>query len=78
MWEEARSGIALKTEGGVVVLLSREGSRRFIKDSGRVEEIRVLGVYGWRKEDAEPEWRKTYASNRWGIPLCEVVLRRGE
>ncbi len=77
-WEETRSGIILKTAEDGVALLSRDGSRRFIQHAGQVEEIRVLGVYGWRKEDAEPEWRKTYATNRWGIPLCEVVLRREE
>ena len=76
-WEETRSGIALKAEGMVMARLSKEGTRRFIQHADRVEEIRVLGIYGWRKEDAEPEWRKTCAANLWGIPLCEVVLRRG-
>ncbi len=75
-WEETRSGIALKADGTVLALLSRDGTRRFIQSADRVDEIRVLGIYGWRKEDAEPEWRKTCAAKRWGIPLCEVVLRR--
>ena len=74
-WAEDSSGILLQAGRCPVAMLSREGSRRFRGWTGRVEAVRVLGVYGWRKEDVEPEWRSTYVADRWGVPLCEVVLR---
>ncbi|HPT15976.1 MAG TPA: ATP-dependent helicase, partial [Kiritimatiellia bacterium] len=74
-WAEDSSGILLLAGRRPVASLSREGSRKFRNWTGRVATVRVLGVYGWRKEDVEPEWRGTYLADRWGVPLCEVVLR---
>ena len=74
-WAEDPAGILLKAGRCPVAMLSREGTRRFRDWSGRVEAVRVLGVYGWRKEDVVPEWRNTYVADCWGVPLCEVVLR---
>ena len=74
-WAEDPAGILLKAGRCPVAMLSREGTRKFRGWIDRVESVLVLGVYGWRKEDVEPEWRSTYVIDRWGVPLCEVVLR---
>ena len=74
-WAENSGGILLQAGLGPVAMLSREGSRKFRAWADRVEFVRVLGVYGWRQEDVGAEWRGTYVADRWGVPLCEVVLR---
>ncbi len=43
----------------------------------RVDALRVLGVYGWRREDVGAGWRNTCVTDRWGVPLCEAVVRSG-
>ena len=73
--EERKGAVFLKRGGCAVAMLSTEGSRAFGEMAGRVEEIRVLGVYLWRKEDVGPEWRNTCVAERWGVPLCELALR---
>lgn len=74
-WADEKSGIVLKRNGCAVAMLSAEGARAFREDAGRLEKIRVMGVYGWRREDAEPEWRNTCVAERWGIPLCEAEIK---
>jgi len=74
-WAENSGGILLRAGCCPVAMLSREGTRKFRAWADRVEFVRVLGVYGWRQEDVGAEWRSTYVADRWGVPLCEVVLR---
>ena len=58
-----------------VAMLSAAGAEWFRRHGERVEALRVLGVYGWRREDVGAEWRNTCVTDRWGVPLCEVVVR---
>ena len=77
-WVNHPDGVLLKAGDGAVAMLSRSAAQLFREQAERIEEIRVLGVYVWRKEDSTPEWRSACAVNRWGVPLCEVVLRAGQ
>ena len=74
-WAEDKSGVILRHRACAVAMLSAEGARSIREDLKRLERIRVMGVYGWRREDAEPEWRNTYVAERWGIPLCEAEFK---
>ena len=74
-WAESPRGIVLKTNQGVVALLSKSSSQQFYEWEPSIEKIRVLGVYVWRKEDNEPEYQDRCGVDQWGVPLCEVVLR---
>jgi len=74
-WKESSRGIVLKTDHGAVALLSKLSSQRFREWEPRIEGIRVLGVYVWRKEDNEPDYQDRCGVDQWGVPLCEVVLR---
>jgi ATP-dependent DNA helicase RecQ len=80
-WRETEAGIVLEREGRAIAKLSAEGLGRFKEASGRIRDIRVLGVYGWRKIDNHPDWIDSFAIDRWGVPLCEIALdfreRRG-
>jgi hypothetical protein len=58
-----------------VAMLSAAGAEWFRRHGERVEALRVLGVYGWRREDVGAEWRNTCVTDRWGVPLCEAVVR---
>ena len=64
----------METESCVVAKLSQSAIKRFRERVECIEEIRVLGVYAWRKEDNAPEWQGTCTMDQWGVPLCEVVL----
>ena len=75
-WLAQRTGVKLKTGGCAVAMLSQAATQLFCEQADRVEDVRVLGVYAWRKEDGAPEWRGTCIVDQWGVPLCEVVLRR--
>ena len=77
-WANHPEGVLLKTGDCAVAMLSRAATRLFREQAHRVEVVRVLGVYAWRKEDAASEWRGNCAVDRWGVPLCEVVWRWDE
>ena len=77
-WTHHPDCVLLKAGDGAVAMLSRSAAQLFCERAERIEEIRVLGVYVWRKEDSTPEWRNTCAVDRWGVPLCEVVLRSAQ
>lgn len=74
-WLDHRGDILLKTGDGTVAMLSRSAGARFREYRDKIEEIRVLGVYKWRKEDGGPEHRDGCVADQWGVPLCEAVLR---
>jgi len=74
-WSSERGRILLKAGACPVARLSQAGAQRFGIWADRVEEVRVLGIYGWRREDAEPEWRASCTAEQWGVPLCEAVVR---
>ena len=74
-WAESSAGILLKAGRCTIAKLSREGTRKFRDWADRVEFVQVLGIYGWRKEDGGPEWINAYVADRWGVPLCEAVLK---
>jgi ATP-dependent DNA helicase RecQ len=76
-WVEDSAGILLRSGRCTVAMLSLEGSKQFRTQADQVEAVHVRGVYGWRKQDVQPEWRNTYTADRWGVPLCEVVLQGG-
>ena len=67
--------VLLKVDSHPVAKLSGAGSEWFRRHAERVDALRVLGVYGWRREDAGPEWRNACVTDRWGVPLCEAVVR---
>ena len=74
-WLDHRGDSVLKTGDGTVAMLSRSAGARFREYRDKIEEIRVLGVYKWRKEDGGPEHRDGCVADQWGVPLCEAVLR---
>ncbi len=74
-WTNHQDGVLLKAGDVTVAMLSRSATQLFREQAELIEEIRVLGIYVWRKEDNTPEWRKTCTAARWGVPFCEVVLR---
>ena len=76
-WQEKEGMILLKAGNCLVAKLSEAGTRWFQQHADRVDTVRVLGVYGWRREDVGAEWRNTCVVDRWGVPLCEVVVRAG-
>ncbi len=76
-WDVREDAVLLKAGSTSVAKLSAAGSEWFRRHAERVEALRVLGVYGWRREDVGEEWRNTCVADRWGVPLCEVVVRSG-
>ena len=77
-WEVREDAVLLKAGSESVAMLSVAGAEWFRRHAERVEALRVLGVYGWRREDVDPEWRNTCVTDRWGVPLCEAVVRRSQ
>ena len=74
-WMSAAGRVIFKAGTCPVARLSQAGAQRFGAWADRVEEVRVLGIYGWRREDADPEWRASCTAEEWGVPLCEAVVR---
>ena len=74
-WANHPEGVLLKAGDCAVAKLSRAAVGWFRERESRIEAVRVLGVYAWRKEDCAAEWRGSVVADRWGLPLCEVVLR---
>jgi ATP-dependent DNA helicase RecQ len=75
-WDIRADAVFLKSDSASVAMLSAAGAEWFRRHAEQVEALRVLGVYGWRREDVGPEWRNTCVTDRWGVPLCEAVVRR--
>ncbi|MDY0144565.1 MAG: RecQ family ATP-dependent DNA helicase [Kiritimatiellia bacterium] len=75
-WEVRENLILLKAGTRPVAKVSEASAQWFRQHVDQIETIRVSGVYGWRKEDVRSEWRNTCKTDRWGVPLCEVVLNQ--
>jgi ATP-dependent DNA helicase RecQ len=75
-WCNHSGGVLLSVGNCTVAKLSRSATQLFREQADRVVEVRVLGVYVWRKEDSPPERRENCVIDCWEVPLCEVVLRR--
>lgn len=62
-------------DGTAVAKLSAAGRERWAEALGTVESVRVAAVVEWRAEDTDPAYHDRLRSERWRVPVAEVVYR---
>ncbi len=62
-------------DGGDVAALSAEGRRRWADRLEHVEAVRVMAMVERRAESSEGEHRARLRSERWEVPVAEVIWR---
>jgi ATP-dependent DNA helicase RecQ len=59
--------------GRVVARLSRAGTERYRDRLAQITEVRVVAMLRRQRSDEQPEFQNRCRSDRWEVPLVEVV-----
>ncbi|MEX2382157.1 MAG: hypothetical protein WD490_07230 [Opitutales bacterium] len=73
--EEINQQLVLRdADGYAVAKLSKRGTEKWIPRIHQIHTVRILGMIERRKSDGDQSYSTQTGSERWEIPLCEVVF----